>query len=515
MLLNSFVLLDTRLAQGIAIWVGVVLVAFLIGKFVPQRRYAIRQVVVPALLVTALELIVGGLPDSLLGATPRGAMVHAAWMLTGVLTINGVGLLIFDLLLPRFIPVSRIAHELSVGLGYLVLILFFLRRFGVDFSSLLATSAVVTAIVAISMQATLGNAFGGLTLQLDRSISEGEWLRLDDGTEGLVRSVRWRHTVIETRNWDTVIIPNSMLMAQKFLILGKREGHPQQHRMWVYFNVDFRTAPAEVIQAVEDGLRSAPILGVATSPPANCVCMDFVQPESSARYAVRYWLSDLAQDDPTNSRIRSRIYAALRRAKIPLAVPAAKLFVENHDQASSNRKAARKLQRRLEAVRRMSLCQGLTAAEQEQVAQSLKYVPYASGEVISREGASAHWLYLLDRGSVDIHILFDGEDQLLNSLHAPDFFGEHGMLTGAKRTATVIAASEVECFRLDRETFDELLQSRPEIASDLATVLAQRQEEMARFKEHLDSGERLSRAERHRQILDKMQAFFGLSSSDD
>lgn len=172
MLLNSFVLLDTRLAQGIAIWVGGGLVAFLIGKFVPQRRYAIRQVVVPALLVTALELIVGGLPDSLLGATLRGAMVHAAWLLTGLLTINGVGLLIFDLLLPRFIPVSRIAHELSVGLGYLVLILFFLRRFGVDFSSLLATSAVVTAIVAISMQATLGNAFGGLTLQLDRSLDQ-------------------------------------------------------------------------------------------------------------------------------------------------------------------------------------------------------------------------------------------------------------------------------------------------------------------------------------------------------
>jgi CRP-like cAMP-binding protein len=86
------------------------------------------------------------------------------------------------------------------------------------------------------------------------------------------------------------------------------------------------------------------------------------------------------------------------------------------------------------------------------------------------------------------------------------------MLTGAPRAATVAAVSEVECFRLDRDAFDELLRSRPEIAEDVAEVLASRQEDLARSREALEQGgERLSRADRQVEILGRMKHFFGLS----
>ena len=39
-----------------------------------------------------------------------------------------------------------------------------------------------------------------------------------------------------------------------------------QHRMWVYFNVDFRYSPEEVIHTVEDALQSTPIANVAAMP---------------------------------------------------------------------------------------------------------------------------------------------------------------------------------------------------------------------------------------------------------
>ena len=439
-------------------------------------------------------------------------MGHTTWLFSGLFLINATALLAFGVLIPRFTNIPRLAQELAVGVSYLVLLFFYLQRFGVNFSSMLATSAVITAIVAISMQATLGNAFGGLMLQLDQSVGEGDWVRLDDGSEGLVKAVRWCHTVIETRNWDTIIVPNSMLMGQKFLLLGKREGQPLQHRMWVYFNVDFRFAPADVIEAVEKSLRSAPIPNAAQVPPPNCVCMDFVQPESAIRYAVRYYLTDLAADDPTNSNVRSRIFAALRRAKIPLAVPAATLFLENRDLEALKRKEDRVLKRRIRAVERLALCDSLTAEERERVASHLKFSPFAEGEVISREGATAHFLYILDKGTVDIRIR-DGEREVtVATMEAPNYFGEHGMLTGSPRAATVAATSEVECFRLDRAAFDELLRYRPEIADDMAAVLAARQEELERFREALEQGgERLSRSDRQLEILGKMKHFFGLS----
>ncbi len=77
--------------------------------------------------------------------------------------------------------------------------------------------------------------------------------------------------------------------------------------MWVYFNVDFRFAPSRVVQVVTDGLRAAPIENVAPDPLPNVVCMDHrdeghPRDAYGATYAVRYWLIDLAADDPTSGR---------------------------------------------------------------------------------------------------------------------------------------------------------------------------------------------------------------------
>ena len=83
--------------------------------------------------------------------------------------------------------------------------------------------------------------------------------------------------------------------------------------------------------------------GVAPDPPPNCVCMDFTKDnrESFATYAVRYWLTDLAADDPTNSRVRARIYTALRRAEIPLALPAHHTWIQLEDEQRTRRKQER------------------------------------------------------------------------------------------------------------------------------------------------------------------------------
>jgi len=49
--------------------------------------------------------------------------------------------------------------------------------------------------------------------------------------------------------------------------------------------------------------------------------------------AVRYWIADLWRNDSTNSDVRERVFTALKRADIPLAVPAATIFLSNDDTA--------------------------------------------------------------------------------------------------------------------------------------------------------------------------------------
>ena len=283
--------------------------------------------------------------------------------------------------------------------------------------------------------------------------------------------------------------------------------------MWVHFNVDYRTAPREVISVVDQAL-SAPIVGVAKEPPPSTICLDLAQEhnQSSGRYATRYWLTDIARDDPTSSAVRERLHAALRRAQIPLAIPAAALFVSNEDVARLERKQRQASAHVREGLTRIELFHNLAEEELEALAKSVKVAPFASGEVVTRQDAKANWLYVLTRGQVEIRVnLPDGDTKRVHTLSAPDFFGEMALITGGRREASVLALTDIECLRVDRSAFRALLDRRPNIAQDVAEVLAQRRVALDAAREDLDAESRNLRVQGERnRILSAVQDFFGL-----
>jgi len=438
----------------------------------------------------------------------------AADFLAILLAINLAAAAIFDVALHLVrLRAPDILHDLLVGATYVVALVWLMHRSGVNLASIVATSAVATAVIGLSLQSTLGSVIGGLALQVDDSLSEGDWIELENKTQGQVKKVRWRHTVLETRDWDTLLVPNNQLLNQTIKVLGKREGQPLQRRMWVHFNVDYRTAPREVIRVVDQAL-SAPISGVAKEPPPSTVCLDLAQEhnQSSGRYAARYWLTDIARDDPTSSAVRERIHAALRRAQIPLAIPAAALFVSNEDGARLERKQRQASVRAREGLTSIELFRGLAEAELDSLAQAVKIAPFAAGELVTRQDAKANWLYVLTQGQVEIRVNTPGGgSKRVHVLSAPDFFGEMALITGGRREASVVALTDIECLRVDRAAFRALLERRPELAAEVAEVLARRRVALDAARENLDDASRDLRVqgERHR-ILSAVQDFFGL-----
>jgi CRP-like cAMP-binding protein len=351
---------------------------------------------------------------------------------------------------------------------------------------------------------------GGMALQMERAIGVGDWIHINE-VEGLVKEIRWRHTSIETRNWDTVVIPNSVLMKSQVTVLGRRAGSPRQHRQWVRFNVDFRYSPTEVIDAIQTALRAEPIQSIARNPQPDCIMLDFR--ESFGQYAVRYWLTDLVADEPTNSLVRTRIYFALRRVNIPLSMPAHSIFVTEDDASRRARKADEEMKSRAEAIGRVELFASLTEDERHSLAAGLKFAPFVAGEAMTRQGAEAHWLYLIARGQAEVRVSLDGgaASERVATLHDGDFFGEMGLMTGEPRSATVVALTAVECYRLDKETFKATLQSRPEMAHDISAVLARRGVELEEAKGDLTEEARRSRMQYHQHdLLRRIQGFFTL-----
>jgi small-conductance mechanosensitive channel len=427
-----------------------------------------------------------------------------------VAIINLISVLLFDVLLDaaRLKP-PRIMRDLLIAFTYIIAAITLLSQSGVDLTGIVATSAVITAVIGFSLQDTLGNIMGGMALQMERTIGVGDWVRIDQ-QEGMVKEIRWRQTSIETRNWDTIVIPNSVLMKGQVTLLGRRTGAPRQHRQWVYFNVDFRYAPADVIDAVEKALQAEAIPNVAREPAPHCLVVEFM--DSYARYAARYWLTDLALTDPTDSVVRSRIYFALRRAGIPLSIPAQSLFVTEEDSQRRARKRDEEVEHRLQTLSGVELFHSLTEEEKRHLAAEMSVAPFARGEAITRQGAEAHWLYIMTKGEAEVRVSVDGNlSKKVATLHAGDFFGEMGLMTGEPRTATITALTSVECYRLDKESFHQIIKSRPEIAEDISHLLARRRVELEAVREGLNEEAKRQRMSRTQgDLLKRIRSFFTL-----
>ncbi|PKL78381.1 MAG: hypothetical protein CVV27_03385, partial [Candidatus Melainabacteria bacterium HGW-Melainabacteria-1] len=237
------------------------------------------------------------------GMADMARLTRFGYQLTALLIVVTIlTRLLYQYLLPRLgLQPPRIVHDLSIS--SLTLLGFFglAAQAGLNLTGVIATSAVVTAVIGLSLQDTLGNVMGGLVLQMDKSLRVGDWVKFGDISGRLVE-ISWRYTAIETRNWETVVVPNSQLMKSQVIVLGRRADPLLRWRRWVWFHVDFRYSPPEVIQLVNKALQSADIPCVADEPQPNCILMDFG--DSTARYAVRYWLTDPAADDPTDSAVR-------------------------------------------------------------------------------------------------------------------------------------------------------------------------------------------------------------------
>jgi small-conductance mechanosensitive channel/CRP-like cAMP-binding protein len=432
-----------------------------------------------------------------------------AWVLGAVTFIGaGTSVLFHGVLARARVSLPRIVEDVLVGLLSVLAAVTAASRAGANLSGIIATSAVITAVLGFSLQDVIGNVASGLALQLDTSIEVDDWIKVNDMT-GRVVEVSWRHTAIETRNWETILVPNLLLLRNPVTVLGRRHGKPRLWRRWVYFHVDWRHQPSDVMEVVQSAVRGAEIARVATDPAPSCVLMDMA--DTYGRYALRYWLTDLAVDDPTDSEVRTRIYFALQRADIRLATPSQAVTVSQETPEAPLARSARQIERRKAALKSVGFFNTLEESEFDELACALRYAPFTAGEVITRQGAEAHWLYLVEEGTAAVNIREGATSSEVARLLGPTVFGEMSLLTGAPRSATVTAVTDVECFRLDSSAFRGVVARRPELAAHFAEVLATRGAALRAAREGLDAeSARIGQEVAERDLFQRIRTFLKL-----
>ncbi|UGA37420.1 hypothetical protein JOS77_25860 [Chromobacterium haemolyticum] len=140
-------------------------------------------------------------------------------------------------------------------------------------------------------------------------------------------------------------------------------------------------------------MREAQLPGVALSPEPNCILMGFENGYS--KYAVRYWLTDLAADDLTDSVVRTHIDAALRRHNLKMSSPHYNVLTIKDNEKYMEARMKKHLEERVQALRKVELLSSLNDEELVVLADQLKFTPFVTGDIIMHQGAVAHWLYIM------------------------------------------------------------------------------------------------------------------------
>jgi small-conductance mechanosensitive channel/CRP-like cAMP-binding protein len=487
---------------------GLLLAIITMRRARPLRKGMVTMVVLMALGLAGLVML-GRYGDGIESRTLT-VILRELGLLVVTFALVRIGVIfLFDVLLSRA-AVPRMMADVMLVVTLIIYAIFRMSEIGVNLASLITTSAVLTGAIAFSMQAMLGNLWGGIALQADNTCRIGDWIRVD-GVVGQIIGIRWRCLAVATNDGETVMMPNAQLVNSRVTVLARRGDLKIPWRRAVEFFVDYGSAPSGVIAAVEASLARAELPNVAREPRAVCTCRSF--DDNSIRYAVLYWLVDPALDQVTDSQVRAHAFATLARHHMEMPLVRRVLLTPDAVSAQHEATSTRELTGRLEVLSRLKLFAELTDGERRALAAELTDEPYVVGDVIAREGEVSDSMYILAAGTVEIlrEPQVGGERQHLADQTAPNHFGEMGLLTGQARLGTVIARDNVLCYRLEKRGFDAIIQARPEIAEALSQVVAARQLANDATLQALDDVARRKRTSGTAgDLLRKIRVFFDL-----
>lgn len=347
-------------------------------------------------------------------------------------------------------------------------------------------------VLGFALQDTLGNAFAGLAIQVERPFRVGHWIKAADD-EGRVVEITWRATKIRTKSGDLVVLPNSVVAQQA---IRNYSAPTAPTRLFVEVGVAYETPPNEARDAILAAVRRVP--RAMATPAPEVLLMEFAG--SAITYRARFWIEEFDKAEVAKSDVRIAIYYELKRRKIEIPWP---IQIEySRDEVPPDPVA------RHESFRRSIAAVPVLAPLSEDAHRALADVAherlFADGEMIVREGDAGQSMFVVRSGSVAITL---GPDRHLVAVtETGGYFGEMSLLTGDPRTATVTARGDCTVLEIAAPDFRAFVQSHPDVIDHLAAAAALRRKQLDDAR---STAVTTTQAERQSLAL-RMRKFFGL-----
>jgi small-conductance mechanosensitive channel len=227
--------------------------------------------------------------------------------------------------IPGALPVATLTQNLAqiavVILGALIL----LDHFRVSITPMLTALGVGGLAVALAMQDTLSNLFGGFYVAVAGQVRLKDYIKLNTGEEGYVTDIGWRSTTIRSLGNSLIIVPNAKLaqaIVTNYDLPEKRISATVELR--VGYDCDPDGIERVLLDIAAQGTREIPGM---LADPAPSVSFDPGFGDSALGLTLNYHVAEFASQFTVRHELRKRIFRRFREEDIRIPFPARAVYM--------------------------------------------------------------------------------------------------------------------------------------------------------------------------------------------
>jgi potassium efflux system protein len=194
---------------------------------------------------------------------------------------------------PFYYALGRIGHYLIVAVAVFAA----LQIVGFNLSSLAFAAGAIGIGVGLGLQSVVNNFVSGLILLFERTLKVGDFVELESGLQGTVRSINVRSTVLTTNDNLDVVVPNSEFTNG---VLSNWTMSDAGRRIHVPFGVAYGTDKELVRRAALEAAARVDATDISPNRPPQVWLVGFG--DSSLNFELVVWVGREALLRPGNTR---------------------------------------------------------------------------------------------------------------------------------------------------------------------------------------------------------------------
>ena len=218
-------------------------------------------------------------------------------------------------LMPLFDNLGKIV--IFIGAVYFIFI-----SWDINVTGWLASAGILGVVLGLAAKDTLANLFAGIFIMADSPYKEDDYINLDTGERGYVKSIGIRSTRIMTRDDIEITIPNAVIANSK--IINESGGPKEMERVRVNISVAYGSDIDQVRTLLMDIANSSE--NVCSDPLPRVRFREFG--DSALIFQLLFWIERPEMRGRVVDSINSIIYNKFMEEKIEIPFPQRTIHIQ-------------------------------------------------------------------------------------------------------------------------------------------------------------------------------------------